>query len=246
MDFTRDSVYPEITIKSQNYSIRPVIPMSYPKTNHQRRTDRREVHSRPTGVNSSKHSRSLLNHSLQRIHQKTRLHPKVLQELIRDQWENNFRPQWFITLLWNDLPTRSETVISHSRHFRNVFLTSLLNQPLKKLPEPPLRPHLVFFHERKPVIAKGRQITAFHTHLHKGALPDPLNHLWYLDHLIHQNVSPRVQKLLKTTSEGNRGVVIKPWNWDHHAFYNLKDYYTCKHHQDPDLVLDYQNSDLVF
>ena len=79
-----------------------------------------------------------------------------------------------------------------------------------------------------------------------GALPDPLNHLWYLDHLIHQNVSPRVQKLLKTTSEGNRGVVIKPWNWDHHAFYNLKDYYTCKHHQDPDLVLDYQNSDLVF
>ena len=114
--------------------------MSYPKsikTNHQRRTDRREVHSRPTGVNQSRSSRSLLNQKLQRIHQKTRSHPKVLQELIRDQWENNFRPQWFITLLWNDLPTRSEIVISHSRHFRNVFLTSLLNQPLKKLPELP-------------------------------------------------------------------------------------------------------------
>ena len=125
-------------------------------------------------------------------------------------------------------------------------MTSLLNQPLKKLPEPPFRPHLVFFHERKPVITRERQITAFHTHLHLGALPDPLNHLWYLDHLIHQKVSPRVQRLLKTTSEGNRGVVIKPWNWDHHAFYNLKDYYRYKHHQDPDLVLDYQNSDLVF
>ena len=31
MDFIRDSVYPEITLKSQNYSIRPVIPMSYIK-----------------------------------------------------------------------------------------------------------------------------------------------------------------------------------------------------------------------
>ncbi|RNC94501.1 MAG: hypothetical protein ED554_02855 [Synechococcus sp. YX04-3] len=104
----------------------------------------------------------------------------------------------------------------------------------------------MFFHERKPVITKGRQITAFHTHLHLGALPDPLNHLWYIDHLIHQKVSPRVQKLLKTTSEGNRGLVIKPWNWDHHAFYNLKDYYRYKHHQDPDLVIDDQNSDLRF
>ena len=216
------------------------------KTNHQRRTERREVHSRPTGVNPSNHSRTLLNHSLQRVHQKTRSHPKVLQELIRDQWENNFQPQWFITLLWNDLPTRSETVISHSRHFRNVFLTSLLNQTLKKLPQIPLRPHLVLFHERKSVIVKERQITAFHTHLHLSALPEPLNHLWYLDHLIHQKVSPSVKKLLKTTSEGNRSVVIKPRNWNHHAFYNLKDYYFYRNHQDPDLVLDYQNSDLFF
>ena len=139
--------------------MKPVIPMSYPKStksNHQRRTERRDVHSRPTGVNPSNHSRTLLNQKLQRIHQKTRSHPQILQELIRDQWENNFQPQWFITLLWNDLPTRSETVISHLRHFRNVFLTSLLNQPLKKLPEPPFRPHLVFFHERKPVITRGR------------------------------------------------------------------------------------------
>ena len=180
MDFIRDSVYPEITLKSQNYSIRSVIPVSYIKsikTNHQSRTDRREVHSRPTGVNPTNHSRTLLDHRLQRVHQKSSSHPKVLQELIRDQWENNVQPQWFITLLWNDLPTRPETVISHSRHFRNVFLTSLLNQPMKKLPEPPFRPHLVFFHERKPVIVKGRQITAIHTHLHLGALPDSLNHL---------------------------------------------------------------------
>ena len=55
-----------------------------------------------------------------------------------------------------------------------------------------------------------------------------------------------VKKLLKTTTEGNRGVVIKTWVWDYHSIYNLKDYYSYRHHQDPDLFLDYENSDLVF
>ena len=216
------------------------------KYNQQNRTDQREVYSRPKGVNQSRHSRSL-NRRLQKIHQETKSHPKVVQELLRDQWENNSRPQWFITLLWNDLPTQFEIVTGHSGTFRNVLLTQLMgcNSPTR-IPDPPERPSLIFMQERKPVIRHGRQILAFHTHLHLGALPDPQNHLWYLDHLIHQKVSPRVQKLLKTTSEGNRGVVIKPWVWDNHAFYNLKDYYSYRHHQDPDLVLDYQNSDLVF
>lgn len=216
------------------------------EANYQRRTERSEVYSRPKGVNQSRSSRTLLNRKLERIHQTTRSHLKVLQELIRDQWENNFRHQWFITLLWNDLSTRSETAISHSRYFRNVFLNSLFNQPLNKLPKPHFRPHLVFFHERKPVIHKGRQISAFHTHLHLGALPDRLNNLWQLDHLIHQKVSLRVQKLLKTTSDGSIGMVIKPWVWVHHAFYNLRDYYFYRHHHYPDLVLDCQNSDLLF
>ena len=79
--------------------------------------------------------------------------------------------------------------------------------------------------ERKPVPHDCRQILAFHTHLHLVAVPGSLNNLWYLNHLVHQKVSPRVQRLLKTPSEGTRGLGIKPWNWDHHAFYNLKDYY---------------------
>ena len=61
-----------------------------------------------------------------------------------------------------------------------------------------------------------------------------------------QRVAPRVKKLLKATTQNNKGVVVKPWNQDHHGFYNLKDYYICKHHQDSDLVLDYRNSDLKF
>jgi hypothetical protein len=239
-------VYPEITSKIINY---PVIPMNLTNTtrkSNQNRTERSEVHSRPKGVNPQDHSRTNLNQKLTRIHQRTRSHPKVLQELIRDQWENNIRPQWFITLHWNDLPTRPEVIQSHAKHFRNVLLTSLLNTTLKKLPEPPFRPRLVFFHERALVIKNNRSFLAYHTHLHLGSLPDHQNHLWFLDHLIHQKVSPRVQKLLKTTTRNNQGVVIKPWNWDHHAFYNLKDYYSYQYHQDADLVLDYQNSDLMF
>ena len=217
------------------------------KTNHQRRTERREVHSRPTGVNPQGQSRRELNRQLIKIHQSSGSFGKVQEELIRLHWENNFRPQWFITLLWNDLPTQFDVVKGHAGTFRNVFLTQLMgcNSPTR-IPDPPERPSLIFMQERKPVITRGRQITAFHTHLHLGALPDPLNNLWYLDHLIHQTVSPRVQKLLKTTTKGNRGVVIKTWNWDHHAFYNLKDYYSYRYHQDPDLVFDYENSDLVF
>jgi len=217
------------------------------KNTIQKRTERSEVHSRPKGVNPQDHSRIKQNQKLIRIHQKTGSFGKVQEELIRQNWETNFRPHWFITLLWNDLPTRYDTAEGHAKTFRNVFLTKLLrcNSPTK-IPDPPARPQLVFFHERKPVITRGRQITAFHTHLHLGPLPDHQNHLWFLDHLIHQEVTPRVRNLLKTTREGNKGVVIKPWVWDHHAFYNLKDYYRYKHHQDADLVIDYLNSDLVF
>jgi len=226
-----------------------MIPMTLTNTTKntiQRRTERSEVHSRPKGVNPQDHSRTNLNQKLTRIHQKTNSFAKVQEELIRTQWETNFRPQWFMTLHWNDLPTRPEVIQNHAKHFRNVLLTSLLNTTLKKLPEPSLRPRLVFFHERALVIKNNKSLLAFHTHLHLGSLPDHQNHKWFLEHIIHHQVKPHVQKLLKTTTEGNRGVVIKPWVWDHHAFYNLKDYYRYKHHQDPDLVIDYQNSDLRF
>ena len=208
------------------------------KNKIQKRTERSEVHSRPKGVNPQDHSRTKLNQKLIRIHQKTGSFGKVQEELIR--------PHWFITLLWNDLPTRHDTAEGHAKTFRNVFLTKLLkcNSPTR-IPDPPARPQLVFFHERKSVITRGLQITAFHTHLHLGPLPEHQNHIWFLDHLIHQEVAPKVRNLLKTTTEGNKGVVIKPWVWDHHAFYNLKDYYRNKYDQDADLVIDYINSDPI-
>ena len=214
----------ELSVPRNNSGIsnHPVISMTFTNTSKnsiQRRTERSEVHSRPKGMNAQDHFNNDLNRKLTRIHQRTGSHPKVLQEYLRDQLANNFQPNWFITLLRNDLPTHFDTVEIHSKTFKNIFLTQLFDcRSPTKIPDPANRPSMILMQERKPVIHHGRQILAFHTHLHLGALPDPLNHLWHLDHLIHQKVSPRVQKLLKTTSDGNWGVVSKPWVWDQHAF----------------------------
>ena len=194
-----------------------------------------------------KNPKSPFNRKLQRIHSKTNSFGKVMETVIQNQWETNFQPKWFITIHWNDLPTSFETVQGHTRHLRNVFLTQLMGcgSPCD-LPDPPGRPSAIFFHERSPVICRSRQILPFHTHLHLGELPSPLNEQWYLDVLLKGRVAPRVKKLLKTTTKGNEGVLIKRWNQKHHGSYNLKDYYKYKHHQDADLVLDYKNSDLKF
>jgi len=217
-------------------------------------SERSEEHSRVKRGNETKPTsephkdpKSSLNRKLQRIYSKTNSFGKVIEHVIQNQWETNFQPEWFITIHWNDLPTSFETVQGHTRHLRNVFLTQLMGcgSPCD-LPDPPGRPSAIFFHERSPVICRSRQILPFHTHLHLGELPSPLNEQWYLDVLLKGRVAPRVKKLLKTTTKGNEGVLIKRWNRKHHGSYNLKDYYKYKHHQDADLVLDYKNSDLKF
>jgi len=223
-------------------------------------TERSEGHSRvkrgneikPTpehhkNLRNQENTRTQLNRQLHRTHSSTNSFGKVIQEVIQNQWETNFQPHWFITIHWNDLSTSFETVQGHTRHLRNVLLTQLMGcgSP-RDLPDPPGRPSAIFFHERSPVICRNRLILPFHTHLHLGELPSPFNEQWFLKVLLMEKIAPRVQKLLKTTTKGNEGVVIKRWNPDHHEFYNLKDYYRYKHYQDADLVVDYQNSDLKF
>jgi len=216
--------------------------------------ERSEEHSRVKRGNESKptselhhSSRNSFNRKLRQVHSKTKSFGKVMEKVIQNQWESNFHPYWFINIHWSDLPTSFAQVEGHTRHLRNVFLTQLMRcgSP-RDLPDPPGRPSAIFFHERSPVICRSRQILPFHTHLHLEKLPSPLNKQWYLDVLLKNQVAPKVQKLLKTTTKGNEGIVIKRWNQKHHGSYNLKDYYRYKHHQDSDLVLDYKNSDLNF
>ena len=217
-------------------------------------SERSEEHSRVKRGNESKptsephkNHKNSFNTKLRQVHSKTKSFGKVMETVIQNQWDSNFRPEWFITILWNDLPTSYAQVEGHTKHLRNVLLTQLMRcgSP-RDLPDPPGRPSAIFFHERSPVICRYRQILPFHTHLHLEKLPSPLNEQWYLDALLKNQVAPKVQKLLKTTSKGNEGIVIKRWNQKHHGSYNLKDYYKYKHHQDSDLVLDYKNSDLNF
>jgi hypothetical protein len=217
-------------------------------------SERSEKHSRVKRGNESKptsepHKNPKLsfNRKLQRIHSRTNSFGKVMEKVIQNQWDTNFRPEWFISIRWNDLPTSFSTVEGHTKHLRNVFMTQLMRcDSPRDLPDPPGRPSAVFFHERSEEICRGRLILPFHTHLHLEKLPSPLNEKFYLQFLFHDRVAPKVQKLLKTTTKKNEGVVIKRWNQKHHGSYNLKDYYKYKHHQDSDLVLDYKNSDLLF
>ena len=67
-----------------------------------------------------------------------------------------------------------------------------------------------------------------------------------MDWLIHQKVAKGFHRFSTSNSVENKGFILKPWIREHHANYNLKDYYRFKHHQDSDLVLDIENSDLEF
>ena len=130
----------------------------------------------------------------------------------------------------------------HARHFRNIFLTSIYSCSLKKLPRPEDRCRLIWFHERAED-PEGRLI--YHSHLH--LIDHPETNLTALDihWIIDTTVAPGFQCLKHLHRKIDPAVVIKPWNRSHHGNYNLKDYYTYKYHQDADLVLDYERSDLI-
>ena len=91
----------------------------------------------------------------------------------------------------------------------------------------------------------------FQTHLHlfktQGRWNDEGEVYYYLRHVI----GSKVMKLLKSDAPGNQGVVVKPWNEDHHKYNNLKEMKRQKkkvltrYTQDKDLLLDIKNSDLL-
>ena len=166
---------------------------------------------------------------------------KALETYIQSQW-NNQQPDWFITIQWTPAPYTFEQASHHAKHFRNIFLTSVYSCSLKKLPRPEDRCRLIWFHERAQD-PKGRLI--YHSHLHLSNHPEtiltPLNIHWIID----TKVAPGFKCLKHLHRSRDPAVVIKRWNETHHSTYNLKDYYTYKHQQDADLVLDYERSDLI-
>ena len=95
-------------------------------------------------------SRTSFDRELRIIYSKTNSFGKVIERYVKEQWESNFQPHWFITIHCNDLPTSYSQVEGHTRHLRNVFLTQLMRcgSP-RDLPDPPGRPSAVFANSKK-------------------------------------------------------------------------------------------------
>jgi hypothetical protein len=163
-----------------------------------------------------------------------------LENLLRTQWEQH-PPSWFITIQWSPAPYQFDHASSHAKHFRNKLLTAIYHCNLKQLPPADSRCKLIWFHERAQD-PQGRLI--YHSHLHLTRLP-AIETAHHLQWIVQHQVAPGFQCLKHLNRTIDPGVVIRPWNHEHHAFYNLKDFYRYQHQQDHDLVLDVQVSDIV-
>jgi hypothetical protein len=189
--------------------------------------ERSESDSRPKGVNEFTPNR-LYN---------------TIHESIKNQWKK-YPPSWFLVIQWTPAPKDFATAQAHAKHFRNKFLSAVYKCHLHQIPLPKGRLKMVWFHE-KALDPHGNII--YHSNLHLQALPPTYNQsMIQLDWIITRSVAPDFRCLKNLSRKVNPGMVIREWNYEHHAFYNLKDYNKFKYLQDSDLVLDYQNSDLVF
>jgi hypothetical protein len=164
----------------------------------------------------------------------------AVKTLLINQW-NTYPPSWFITIQWSPAPYQFDHASSHAKHFRNKLLTAIYQCNLKQLPPADSRCKLIWFHERAED-PKGRLI--YHSHLHLTEVPQ-VHTAHHLQWIIARQVAPGFQCLKHLNRRMDPGIVIRPWNHEHHAFYNLKDFYRHQHHQDRDLVLDVQISDIV-
>ena len=183
---------------------------------------------------------------------------------ILNTWDQ-YNPEWFVTILWNDLPTDAITAASHTRHLRNKLLCETTGiKRCGNLPDFPDHLGMTVFHERT-MTPKGK--VTFHTHMHlyntssgSAIFSDPQprwDNTSQLHFLLRYKLGTKIQKLLKSTTSGNEGVVVKRWVKENHEQYNMKEISrqqklhrtmyakACKLAQDKDLLLDVMNSDLL-
>jgi len=213
------------------------------------RCERSEQHSHAKRVNET---RQLKNSQVFRELRTTQDSSKIHKAIIEYQFQEIFQPHWFGSIQWQPFITDYTSAVKETRHFRIKFLCALLNTKPKKIPNPPERPRIIWFHEKAPVIinpqepSNPRYKIAYHTHFHLEECPEPYDSWIHLDWLIRHKVAKGFHRFSTSNSSDNKGFVLKSWIREHHANYNLKDYYRFKHHQDSDLVLDIENSDLEF
>ena len=173
---------------------------------------------------------------------------RTTREYVLNTW-NQFQPEWFVSLLWNDFPTSPVTSVSHTRHLRNVLLCDLYKvNRCSSLPVFPDRLGLTVFQERTEV--QGSKVT-FHTHIHISNTGGLWSTPEALEVYLRYNIGKRVKKLLKTDTQYNEGVTVKKWIAERHRSYNFKEQQSqqskrlTRFTQDRDLLLDVENSDLL-
>jgi len=188
---------------------------------------------------------------------------RSLTEWILKTWDK-YPPEFFLTILWNDMPTDPITAQSHTRHTRNLLLREATG--VKRCGDIPTFPHrlgITAFQER--ILNEKGKVT-YHTHMHlynnsrtgSAIITDPKQVIWNsaseLQFVLQYKIGPKIKKLLKSTTPGNEGVVVKRWNKTHHQTYNFKEIkrqerkrfaVAARYAQDKDLFLDVLNSDLI-
>lgn len=211
--------------------------------------EHREQHSRAQRVNASDQDKNQFNlRGLPNAHDPAAIHRAIIEY----QFQKIFVPQWFGTIQWSPFILDSIQAEEEAKHFNTKFFCALLDVRPKKIPTPPSRPRIIWFHEKAPTNinpnnpSNPKYRLTIHSHFHLEQCPDPYNSFIHLDWLIRNKVAKGFHRFSTRNTKENKGFVLKPWVREHHAHYNLKDYYRYKYHQDSDLILDPRNSDLQF
>jgi hypothetical protein len=77
---------------------------------------------------------------------------EIHKAFIDYQFQEVFQPHWFGSIQWQPFITDYTEAQKEAGHFRNKFLCALLDTKPTKLPNPPERPRMIWFHERALVL----------------------------------------------------------------------------------------------
>ena len=112
------------------------------------RCERSEQHSRAEQVNEPRRLRNPKDfRQLRTAQDPARIHKAIIEY----QFQEIFQPHWFGSIQWQPFITDYASAVKEARHFRNKFLCALLDAKPKKIPNPPERPRIIWFHEKAPV-----------------------------------------------------------------------------------------------
>lgn len=190
-------------------------------------------------------SKKSLQHRNRKINSSSIL--DATEEYLKELYSTYSNPTWFITIEYCPIVRSFEEAVNEARYINNMLLSKMLKCNKRKIKKHPERPLVLWFHEKQNMIinqsnSRPRYGIGYHSHFHLGCCPDPFDtYNTKIKYLLDFYLTTKAQRISKNKSVFNQGVVILPWVYRRHAFYNLKDFSRFRNHQDHDLILDYKN-----